>query len=143
MGDLTATGGWTAPSDTVYDASLLAPVEFPAINTHRGGVTFSLRRRTPAEARAYEAVQARLRRTLDTLLAREHDAIEAACRTALAEGWDIHLYRHPLQMHTLEDRVKVTAYIGIEFQPARYPVPTIVEHHDHDVSWTDDDEWEA
>lgn len=140
MSDLTAPGGWTAPSDTVYDASLLTPVEFTVISTHRG---ISLRRRTPAEVRAYEAVQARLRRTLDTLLAREHDTVEAACRTAWAQHFDVHLYRRPLQLHTVEDRVQAAAYIGIEFQPARYPVPTIVEHHDHDVAWLDDDEWEA
>lgn len=137
----TTPGGWCGPYGGIYDAGLLTSPDLPEVVVPRGGITYRVM--APAERRAYEAVQARMRRTIDTLSARQHDTIEAACLTAWAEAYDVHLYRRDAQLHTLEDRVLAAAYIGIEFQPARYPVPTIVEHLDHDVSWTDDDEWEA
>lgn len=145
---LLAAGGWCAPcAEAIQDAAnLRVDVSLadllPPISASRGGFDFT-DRRTDAEKLAHDAMQARVRRIVDAMWAREQAVIERAAVEAMLYGWDVHLYRQPYRWTSTRDYESAirSAYVGIGFEPAKHPIPTIVEHLDHDVAWTDDDEW--
>lgn len=142
---LVSAGGWCAPSDAVYDATLLNTNEvtvigFPDITTPRGAITWH--DPTPAERAATEAMRARNTRAAEHAAALRAAAIDTACVTALREGWDVHVYepREPYQTisrWTTHDLTRLT-HVGIEYTPAAHPIPTIHHHQPYDPDWDDD-----
>jgi hypothetical protein len=71
--------------------------------------------------------------------------VDAACRVALAEGWDVHVYdppdtTHRYQWHEDDTLVNQQRYVGIEFTPAKRSIPTVHEHGyaDDYYDWDED-----
>lgn len=112
-----------------YDEFARWPITLPEIKVARGGITYT--RPTPAETRAREAMEAMIRRHVGDTLAAQRKVIDDACYTALANGWDVHVHRHP---H------KATRFIGIAFTSRDHIIPTIHEHRTvgYDDDWEDD-----
>lgn len=146
--DLTTAAGWCAPSPILYgltDWPLPNPgaITLPQITALRGSIDFT-DRRTPAERAATDALHAHINRIADTLSRRRRDAIDAACLTALAHHWDVHVYEPPQPLHfttdTTTDTLTALAYVGIRFTPAHHPIPTIHHHTDEPLDWTDWDD---
>lgn len=112
---LVASGGWCAPKGVLFPTG---DVSLPTVNASRGNIRFGPSSPT-------EIIESRHR----IAQRRRQDAIENACVEATANGWDVHLFYGWGHDH-----------VGIEFRPAKYAIPTIVEHPAHDVSWLYDRE---
>lgn len=140
---LTAAGGWCAPLTTMYDASLLQEraydvvSAFPEVSVQRGGFHFD---HSPEARAAADALRAQVTRLAQQMAEQEYALIAEACAVATANGWDVHLYRHERLHWSARDPNTYRAYhrVGIEFQPARYGIPTVIEHDPYDASWDDD-----
>lgn len=135
---LVSAGGWCAPSDFLFKASPLMDdlIDFPRVSVARGGIDFTPP--TPTE-------RAHVARIIERVTAWREAVIADACRIAAAHGWDVHLWpHHETTWRTARDSAEAHTLhrIGIEFRPARYPIPTVVEHEPYDATWDyDDDEW--
>lgn len=128
-----AAGGWCAPSETLYDLgpaygelftqpdiTIRDRVTLPEFSAPRGGITFDL-----TTSPVTDAIRTYLRR----VRALQHATIEAACHTALTDGYDLHVQHH----HR-------SPFLGIEFsRPMRWTIPTVTEHHNDD-HWYDLDD---
>ena len=115
----------------VYDLSLLRPVYTVASTIP----DFSVSRRwvslTPEELAEQEAVSRANQEMLRKLEEKQRAVVDQACVTALLEGWDVHVYWPPqpfdIRRANAQDMV-YRAHVGIEFRPARHPVPTVHEN---------------
>lgn len=152
--DISAAG-WCAPNPgLLYDPASLGDVVlaevvtsgtgslFPKISVPRGGIRFEPP--TRAERLAQDALASQLRRMVDELMSRRNEVVDRATVVALANGWDIHVHEPPdvttwdLEHNRAE--VHYLAYVGIEFTPAKHPLPTIHYHSspDRDIyDWDD------
>lgn len=140
---VTAAGGFCMPSvDAVYDASLMnrnefTHIGFPRVRASRYVDWFQTP--TPAERRAADALRSLTSRIAERMSAQRNAAIDAACLTAMAEGWDVHVYEppEPLILHRATDNDLIPlAYVGIEFTERAHPVPTV--HFHQSYVWEDD-----
>lgn len=137
---VVASGGWCAPLDAVYDAQLLGlemgtllrlDDTFPAVAVQRGGIDF-IDRRTDDEKDAAVAMQAFIARKVGDILKAQDAVINRACIHAMANDWDVHVYRHPYHQ---------TRFIGIGLTPQEHIIPTIHEHRsDYSHEWDEDDD---
>jgi hypothetical protein len=150
---LVASGGWCAPSALLYgqtdrgwfqriaDDLAAEATDFPRVSVARGGVDFT-DRRTSLERAADEAHAALVGRVAERLASQRREAIAAACVTALANGWDVHVYDPPqpelYRRVATDQELFYLRSVGIEFRPAEHPVPTLVRHVCPD--WWDDDD---
>jgi hypothetical protein len=143
VNEVVASGGWCAPREAVYDLGMkFEPSDvfaMPRIEVDRGGLLY--RDLTPEETAAREAWRARVARVTSRLAEARNAAIDRACEIALANGWDIHVYEPPeplsVSSTTERDLIRLRA-VGIEFTPAKHPVPT-VHHHRYRDDFYDED----
>lgn len=148
MGDETIPGGWRVPAELLYTLGEPGPpIEFPRVEVPREGIRWHSP--TPEETAAREAYTALVGRLVDAWARQRRAVIDAACATALVEGWDVHVYDPPLPftrgwLHGSESTndLRARQYVGIKFTSARYAVPTLIEHPwDDAYADLDDDEW--
>jgi hypothetical protein len=106
----------------------LDKIELPEMTVRRGGIEFKMP--TIAERRAQSAMKSMVERIAQRIMTAQHEAIEDACRTALVNGWDIHLYDPPPLVTSSLTRItdRRAQYLGIGFTPAEHAVPTIHRH---------------
>lgn len=141
---LTASGGWCAPGTTGYGLDAPAHLIFPEVSVSRGGLQYV--DLTPEQRIANAALRDLAARAVEHVTQARTEAIEEACRYALATGCDVHLYYHPDYGWTGSFRDDpetwtITGRVGIAFRPARFAIPTIVEHHGIDATADDDVHW--
>lgn len=137
--DLTAAGGWCAPSEMLYTPTEQGPsFEFPTVTVQRGGS----RQWFPApgtpewhrqqqDAERNRLMQRLVSQLVGDIMTAQNNVLDAACFEALHYGYDVHLYRHPY---------KATRFIGIELAPrtTQRVFPTVYEHTTDDY-WDEDD----
>lgn len=115
---------------------------FPKVSVNKGGLIY--KQPTAAEREAADSLTAFVQRVAARVQAMQDEVINAACEDALIYGWDVHIYRPRTHFHFNEaDRYRAWAStcIGISFETAKYMIPTIVEHLDHDITDYYDDWW--
>lgn len=141
---LVTAGGWCAPAAVLYPdgpraASMLAALasETVAVRAPRAGIDYqALADRQAERLTEGAAYAAMMERHVGAIIDVQHQAIELACAQALANDWDVHVHRRPYT--TMDTPPYALRFIGIEHRPARYAVPTIVEHT---ARWDDDPMW--
>lgn len=159
---LVASGGWCAPTETLYDLSdpgvapgpelygpvpgvlsvpvdVAARIELPTFTVPRGGVSY--KPMSPAEQAARDAFERFVRRAAERAIARRDTAIEVAAFTAYLGGWDLHVYNppQPFDLYRAGDRdLQAINFVGIEFRERTTgrSFPTIHEHPT-DPNWAD------
>jgi hypothetical protein len=133
---VTAAGGWCAPTDLEYHHEPV-PLTLPQVRFTRFMDLW--KEPTPAERRANDALRAMVARLTDRMARQRAAVVDAACLTALEEGWDVHVYEPPEPLRYATDTYLVRLnYVGLEFTPAAHPVPTVHYHHTDEYDWEDD-----
>lgn len=139
---LTTAGGWCAPSETIYDVTgpsyYPTMADFPKVSVNRGGIEFP--KWTPDQIAAAETNRLLVARLTKKLAQRRADAVDAACIEAMANNFDVHVHEHyelDWVTTTIDNTYTVAAYVGIEFTPAKHPVPTIHYHRREYDDWYD------
>lgn len=106
-------------------------ISLPEVSVRRGGITFDMIEQTPTQRLAHEQMR-RLQERIVTTSARYRDmVVDAACVTASLNGWDVHIYEPPTPFSITQASHEVLyrlRYVGIEYTPAKHPVPTLHYH---------------
>lgn len=138
------SGGWCAPGPLyalMGDHHIDDKIDLPTFTASRGGISFD---QSPADLAASEALRALVSRVAARMAKQRDEVIGQACVVALANDWDVHVWPH--HEHEWTHRRDANSYIithriGIEFRPAKYSVPTIVEHPPYDATFDDDEDY--